>query len=172
MPKFSMPSKAERPAVTANGGAGAAAKAPLNTKMIGIIGGGIAAVILIIVLVMTLGGGGDTALENNYRSNTLALALSYPTGWTVEDNAAFNAVSLQNEAGMLLVIDATPGISNLMNTEGMEVISATETLMATMLAALGMDETDMPALTLQKTGDYVSGGAEYVTDQYFVKLQA
>ena len=77
-----------------------AAKAPLNTKMLAIIGGGVAVVILIVVLVMTMGGGGDTSQEDEYGyggySEELAdgsgysfsseyLSFHYPDGWYVTE---------------------------------------------------------------------------------------
>jgi hypothetical protein len=166
IPKISMPHQQEKPA---SGGAVAASKLPLSPKMLAIIGGGVAAVILIIVLVMTMGGGGGTTLDNSYRSNSLGLELAYPTGWLVEEDAAQSAVTLQDgETGLLMIIDATDSVYEY----GSDVISAAEAMMQMIVMGLGNDEADMPLPTLQKTGDYVSGGVEFETGDVFIKLQA
>ena len=173
MPKISAPVKQEKPAKPA-GGAATATKAPMNTKMLAIIGGGVAVVVLIIVLVMTMGGGdrgGGADLPNNYISNSLGIDFSYPTGWVVEEDASLNAVLLTGDTGMLMIVDGTESINDAMDAQGGDIVSATESYFEMLLGAIGFDESNMPTPTLQKTGEYVSGGAEFELDENYLRMQ-
>ncbi len=138
-----------------------------NNKKVLIFGGAGAVLAVVVVLILVLMGSGGSSslmLDQVYESADLGFSFSYPTDWVVEEDLGKRAltISTPDEISGVCIMDSTDEVNRRV-AGGYDVLSAAGSIINEVAAGLlGADAYELPAISLQRQGDYATGKTQFV----------